>query len=68
MATNSAVRIRRAFAPLNTAQSIVCVSGGSPTTQVYNVANSSYEPNRANTPCVLHPDIPTKQGNFTAKF
>ena len=68
MATNSAVRIRRAFAPLNTAQSIVCVSGGSPTTQVYNVANSSYEPNRANTPCVLHPDITAYASDGTWKY
>ena len=68
MATNSAVRIRRSFAPLNTAQSIVCVSGGSPTTQVYNVANSSYEPNRANTPCVLHPDITAYASDGTWKY
>ena len=68
MATNNAVRIRRSFAPLNTAQSIVCVSGGSPTTQVYNVANSSYEPNRANTPCVLHPDITAYASDGTWKY
>ena len=68
MATNNAVRIRRSFAPLNTAKSIVCVSGGSPTTQVYNVANSSYEPNRANTPCVLHPDITAYASDGTWKY
>ena len=68
MATNNAVRIRRSFAPLNTAKSIVCVSAGSPTTQVYNVADSSFEPNRANTPCVLHPDITAYASDGTWKY
>lgn len=57
MATSNKINIKRDYALLNTTSSIVCVSGGSPTTQVWNTALQQYEPNRKNTPCVLHPDI-----------
>jgi len=67
MATSNNVKIRRVFAPLNTAASIVCTSGGSPTTQVWNTALSQFEPNRANTPCVLHPDISAYASDGTWK-
>lgn len=67
MATSNKIKIRRDFAKLNTFASIVCVSGGSPTTQVYNTALAQYEPNRANTPCVLHPDVTAHASDGTWK-
>lgn len=67
MATSNKIKIRRDFAKLNTSASIVCVSGGSPTTQVYNTALAQYEPNRANTPCVLHPDVTANASDGTWK-
>ncbi len=68
MATGNSVRIRRVYAPLNTAAQLVCISGGSPTTQVYNTVLGQYEPNRAITPCVIHPDVTAYASDGTWKY
>lgn len=52
-------RIRRDFAPINAAVSLICMSSGSPVTQVYDStsedSNSVYQPNRAITATILMP-------------
>lgn len=68
MATGNSVRVRRVFAPLNTAAQLVCITGGSPTTQVYNTALGQYEPNRGITPCVIHPDVTAYASDGTWKY
>ncbi len=50
-------RIRIDYAPLNVAVSLVCVSSGSPLTQVYTAKTNSYEPNRTLTPTVVKPVV-----------
>lgn len=67
MSTSNKIRIRRDYALLNTSASILCVSGGSPSTQVWNTALQQYEPNRKNTPCVLHPDVSAYASDGTWK-
>lgn len=50
-------RIRRDYAPLNVAVSLVCTTPGSPSTQVYNSENQQFEADRSLTPCVLSPVV-----------
>nr|WP_298672903.1 hypothetical protein [uncultured Prevotella sp.] len=51
----SKIRIRKDFAPLTVAVSIICKTPGSPMTQVYNAKANTYEPNRQLTPAVFMP-------------
>lgn len=50
-------RIRKDFAPLNVAVSVVCPTTGSPLTQVYSAVNGTYEPNREITATILRPIV-----------
>lgn len=50
-------RIRRDFAPLTVSVSLVVESAFSPTTQVFDIANGGYEPNREMTPTVIRPVV-----------
>lgn len=50
-------RIRKDFAPLTIAASVECATPASPCTQVYNVAESVYEPDRNLTPTMLTPVV-----------
>ncbi len=50
-------RIRKDFAPLNAAVSLVCRTNGSPVTQVFNGKTGTYEPNRQLTPTVILPQV-----------
>ncbi len=50
-------RIRKDFAPLNAAVSLVCRTNGSPMTQTFNGKTGSYEPNRQLTPTVILPQV-----------
>ncbi len=50
-------RIRKEYAPLNVAVSLICLTSGSPVTQVFAAKTSTYEPNREVTPTVLMPEI-----------
>lgn len=50
-------RIRRDYAPLTVMSGLVCTTPLSPVTQVYNSALGEYEPDRALTPTVIHPDV-----------
>lgn len=50
-------RIRKDFAPLSAAVSLVCRTSGSPLTQVYNGRAGTYEPNRTLTPTVIVPQV-----------
>ena len=63
-------RIRRDYAPLNVAVSLVCGSSGSPLMQVYNAweATPTYEPDRTKTATMLVPVIHanTADGSMTA--
>lgn len=49
--------INRAYEPLDVSQRLVCLTDGSPATQVYNTDTGEYEPNREITPTVVYPDI-----------
>lgn len=68
MGMNSTVKVRRVYALLNTTQQIVCISGNSPVTQVWNPTVSQYEPSRNITPCVLRPDITAYASDGTWKY
>lgn len=50
-------RIRKDFAPLTTAVSLVCTTPAVPTTQVLNGGNSQYEPDRELTPTIILPEV-----------
>lgn len=50
-------RIRLEFAPLNVAVSVVCITPNSPTTQVVNLYNNQYEPDRTLNPTVILPQV-----------
>lgn len=50
-------RIRRDYAPLNVAVSLVCGSSGSPVLQVFDGRFNTYEPDRTATPTILLPVI-----------
>ena len=50
-------RIRLEFAPLNVAVSVVCITPNSPTTQVVNLFNNQYEPDRTLNPTVILPQV-----------
>ena len=50
-------RIRKDFAPLTAAVSLVCRTNGSPLTQTYNGKAGTYEPNRTHTPSVIQPQV-----------
>lgn len=50
-------RIRKDFAPLNVAVSVVCDTPTSPYTQVFNSENGQYEPDREVTPTVIRPEV-----------
>lgn len=49
--------INRVYEPLDVSQRLVCLTDGSPATQVYNTDTGEYEPNREITPTVVYPDI-----------
>lgn len=49
--------INRVYEPLDVSQRLVCLTDGSPATQVYNTDTGEYEPNREITPTVIYPDI-----------
>lgn len=49
--------IHRVYEPLDVSQRLVCLTDGSPATQVYNTDTGEYEPNREITPTVIYPDI-----------
>lgn len=49
--------IDRVYEPLDVSQRLVCLTDGSPATQVYNTDTGEYEPNREITPTVVYPDI-----------
>nr|DAG76435.1 MAG TPA: hypothetical protein [Bacteriophage sp.] len=49
--------INRFYEPLDVSQRLVCLTDGSPATQVYNTDTGEYEPNREITPTVIYPDI-----------
>lgn len=68
MGMNSTVKVRRVYDPLNTSQQIICISGNSPITQVWNPTTSQYEPSRVASPCVLRPDITAYANDGTWKF
>jgi hypothetical protein len=50
-------RVRIDYAPLNVAVSLVCLTSGSPLTQVFNAKANTYEPNRELTPTVIKPNV-----------
>lgn len=50
-------RIRKDFAPLNVAISVVCDTPLSPYTQVFNSENGQYEPDREVTPTIIRPEV-----------
>ena len=50
-------RVRIDYAPLNVAVSLVCLTSGSPLTQVFNAKTNTYEPNRELTPTVIKPNV-----------
>jgi hypothetical protein len=50
-------RIRKDYAPLTVAVSIICKTSGSPMTQVYTAKTGTYEPNRKLTPTVIVPKV-----------
>lgn len=68
MGINSTVKVRRVYTPLNHSESIICISGNSPVTQVWNPTISQYEPSRNVTPCVLRPDVTAYSNDGTWKF
>ena len=49
--------INRVYESLDVSQRLVCLTDGSPATQVYNTDTGEYEPNREITPTVVYPDI-----------
>jgi hypothetical protein len=51
------LRIRKDFAPLTVSASLACATNFSPVTQVYNAAESSFEPDRTLSPTVLKPVV-----------
>jgi len=51
----SKLRLRKDFAPLTVAVSILCKTPGSPMTQVYRAKTNTFEPNRTLTPSVFAP-------------
>lgn len=50
-------RVRRDYAPLNVAISLICTTPGSLPTQVFNSENQQYEADRTLTPCVILPSV-----------
>lgn len=56
-------RIRKDFAPLNLAMSLVCVTPNSPTRQVFNALNNEWEPDRSVSPTVILPNIVAAAGD-----